>query len=319
MFVLTVIGCSDDTVYHTIIKPGPDLPVGYTYIPDNSFEQGLMDLGYDTSNTILDSMVQTAHIENIRELHIDSLGIQELTGIEDFKSLEILYCDWNELTKLDLSNNQALVKLDCQRNKIQTINIKNSPKLTFVICQVNKIIGIDLSKNTNLETLYCSNNDLRALDVTQNKMLRILDCAANKISELSLDNPKLQSLKCSENRLQTLDLTNCNSLGLMVECFNNQLDTIQFGENNNLKTLRATDNNIESIDLSSCSKLSQLYLQRNKLKALNVCNGNNYGLWGFAAYDNPSLRCIQVDDPGYSKANWTRIDHFTSFSEDCGY
>ena len=124
LIIVAMTGCSDDNAYPTIIE-GNDLPIGYTYIPDNNFEQELMDLGFDKTDTIQDNMVLTSDIENIKELHVDSLGIYNHTGIEDFKSIEILYCDWNELIKLDLSNNHALVKLHCERNKIRKLIVKN--------------------------------------------------------------------------------------------------------------------------------------------------------------------------------------------------
>jgi len=318
LFLAVMVACSDDNAYPTIIDEMPDLPEGYTYIPDNNFEQALMDLGYDKTDTIQDDMVLTSEIENIKELHIDSLGIQKLTGIQDFKSLEILYCDWNELTKLDLSNNHALVKLDCQSNKIGRLILKNCPMLTYVICEMNEIPGIDLTDNINLEALYCSNNKISALDVSQNKMLQTLQCYGNQISKLYLNNPSLKDLRCSENRLRTLDLTNCDSI-VVVDCFLNQLDTILFGEKNNIRTLSAGYNNLESIDLSGCSRLSWVDLKINLLKTINIRNGNNHGVGTFFVIKNPLLKCIQVDNAAWSIANWTDIDPWASFSEDCGY
>ncbi len=320
LFVLTTVGCSDNNAYTTIIEELPDLPEGYTYIPDNNFEQALMDLGYDKTDTIQDDMVLTSQIENIKELHIDSLDIYKLTGIEDFKSLEILYCDWNKLTELDLSQNKALIKLDCKRNQIRGKNLKidNNPKLTYLDCWVNEIASLDLTKNINLDTLECSSNRLSQLDLTQNKKLRFVNCNYNQILTLSLNNPELRILFCDGNQLQTLDLKNCQSLG-QINCRSNLLDRINFKENNTLRTLIANDNNFESIDLSNCTNLGLLFLHRNKLTKLNIRNGNNHRLWDFAAFQNPLLKCIQVDDVAWSTANWTDIDESATFSENCGY
>jgi len=33
--------------------------------------------------------------------------------------------------------------------------------------------------------------------------------------------------------------------------------------------------------------------------------------------NNPSLYCIDVDNPSWSNANWINIDHWTSFSTNC--
>ena len=39
----------------------------------------------------------------------------------------------------------------------------------------------------------------------------------------------------------------------------------------------------------------------------------------FYTQNNPNLNCIQVDDTTYSTNNWTDIDVWASFSEDCLY
>jgi len=59
-----------------------------TFVPDDIFEQALIDMGYD--NPPLDNYVPTANIENITVLTLSSLGISDLTGIEDFSALEIV-------------------------------------------------------------------------------------------------------------------------------------------------------------------------------------------------------------------------------------
>ena len=50
-----------------------------TYVPDNNFEQALIDLGYDD---VLDDSVLTASIDTVTSLSIMSMGITDLTGIE---------------------------------------------------------------------------------------------------------------------------------------------------------------------------------------------------------------------------------------------
>ena len=68
-----------------------------TAIPDENFEQALIDLGIDSDNTV-NGQVLTADIENIIELELSNDNnsatfIQEITdftGIEDFTALEVL-------------------------------------------------------------------------------------------------------------------------------------------------------------------------------------------------------------------------------------
>ena len=123
-----------------------------TYVPDNNFEQALIDLEYDD---VLDDYVLTSNISGVISLNIYSKEISDLTGIEDFTSLEILNCSDNQLTSLDLSQNPSLKQLGCMINQLSSLNV---------------------SQNTALEYLHCYNNQLTSLDVSQNASLLGLEC-----------------------------------------------------------------------------------------------------------------------------------------------
>ena len=77
----------------------------YTAIPDQNFEQALIDLGYDN---VIDGQVLTSSISAITSLDVVAENIPDLKGIEDFTALTFLNCGYNLLTSLDLSNNTAL-------------------------------------------------------------------------------------------------------------------------------------------------------------------------------------------------------------------
>ena len=53
---------------------------GYTYVPDDNFEQALIDLGYDDT---LDNFVITDSISEVTTLNVSNDSISDLTGIED--------------------------------------------------------------------------------------------------------------------------------------------------------------------------------------------------------------------------------------------
>ena len=82
---------------------------GYTSVPDDNFEQALIDLGYDD---VLDNYALTENISGVTELYVNYMEIIDLTGIEDFTALSYLNCRNNQLTSLDISNNTALEHLD---------------------------------------------------------------------------------------------------------------------------------------------------------------------------------------------------------------
>jgi hypothetical protein len=78
-------------------------------------------------------------------------------------------------------------------------------------------------------------------------------------------------------------------------------------------------NLLASLDLSQNPALIELRAQNNEdLTYLNLKNGNNTSIVSFSAIDNPSLFCIEVDDPAYSNSNlnWNK-DVTAVYSEDC--
>ena len=112
-----------------------------TYVPDDNLEQALIDLGFDDyvcCPSALDDSVLTENIENLGLLDIGYLDIYDLTGIEDFTSLQYLNFPGNPISEIDLSNN---------------IN------LTSINCTSSNLVELDLSTLANLETLVIHGNN----------------------------------------------------------------------------------------------------------------------------------------------------------------
>jgi Leucine-rich repeat (LRR) protein len=116
-----------------------------TYVPDDNFEQALIDLGYDTPP--LNNYVPTANIEFITSLNVSSKNISNLNGIEAFSSLEVLRCHFNQLTSLDVSSNLALDSLNCSTNQLTNLNVNNCTELQFLECSSNSLTNLNISQN----------------------------------------------------------------------------------------------------------------------------------------------------------------------------
>ena len=88
-----------------------------TYVPDDDFEQSLINLGFDT---VLNDSVLTSSIDTVASLHLGFFinNIYDLTGIEDFSSLKDLTIWHQFLTALDVSQNMLLENLNCTGNDI---------------------------------------------------------------------------------------------------------------------------------------------------------------------------------------------------------
>ncbi|WP_246860201.1 leucine-rich repeat domain-containing protein [Flavobacterium sp. KBS0721] len=162
---------------------------GYTTIPDSNFEDRLISLGIDKDGK--NGKVLTFSIEKTGMLDLGFKSISDLTGIQDFTNLQVLYCNSNQITNLDLSKNT---------------------KLTNLIANSNKLTNLSLAKNTALIELNVDSNLLTDLNVSDNKALLNLSCASNQITQLDLNlNTSLKSLNCSNNKLTNLNLKNNNN------------------------------------------------------------------------------------------------------------
>ena len=105
----------------------PTITLGQkTYVPDDAFEQALINLDLDD---VFDDSVYTSAIDTVQILYLSNDGIADLTGIEDFTALTDLFCHDNQLTELDLSNNPNLFELNCRNNLLTSLDVRNGNNL----------------------------------------------------------------------------------------------------------------------------------------------------------------------------------------------
>ena len=133
-----------------------------TYVPDDKFEQALIDLGYDTT---LDDSVVTANISGVTTLDVSEKEISDLTGIEAFSALTSLECWSNKITSLDMTANTALTNLNCWNNKLTSLDVSKNTALDYLSLYKNQLTSLDLSQNIKLKVLYVSENKLTSLNM----------------------------------------------------------------------------------------------------------------------------------------------------------
>jgi len=191
----------------------------YSYVPDDNFEQALIDLGYDD---VIDNYVNTETISVVTTLNVSSKSISDLTGIEGFIALNSLSCNNNQLKSLDLSNNTELAYLNANGNDLSSLNVNNNPLLTYLNVDWNNLTDLVVINNSQLETLYCSQNGLGTLDVSNNIYLTTLGVQSTAIDSLDVSsNTVLTWLRCNWNSgLSYLNMKN----GLTEELTNFEAD-----------------------------------------------------------------------------------------------
>ena len=202
----------------------------YTYVPDDNFEQALINLGYDD---VLDNLVLTANIETVIDLNVSNASITSLTGIEDFTALEILDSNNNTIETIDISNNLTLQEIDVSNNNLSYLDLSVNTSLVTVNCSGNSLEELDLETNTALTILNCSGNALTGLDTSNNLLLTDLDCSMNQMENLNVSfNTALTSLLCNSNNLFALNINNGN---------NNVITNFNATNNTNLFCIKVDD------------------------------------------------------------------------------
>ncbi|MDX8552305.1 T9SS type B sorting domain-containing protein [Tenacibaculum sp. 1B UA] len=266
-----------------------------TYVPDDNFEQELINLGYDSGP--LDDYVLTSNIETIKKLDIENKNISDMTGIQDFVSLTYLDCSDNFFTNIDVSKLIKIETLICGASNLNTLDIKNNTLIKFLSVNDSKLSSINVTKNINLEHFVIYGNNLSVLDISNNLKLRFLSCSSNNLTQLNTsNNPDLYWLDIYFNKISSLDLSNNLKLA-RLDCFNNS---------------------IKELNLINNKELTFLNCRYNQLTNVDIRNNNNTNILSnsFDLRYNPNLTCVLVDNANYSTVNWTQIDDNTVFKED---
>ena len=152
---LTCIQVDDVAYANTNLSAKKDVVANYSSdclpsfvaIPDQNFEQKLIDLGIDTDG--LNGKITAANITGITVLGLSNSNISNLSGIENFTSLTYLDVSNNQLKTLDVSNNGLLETLNTSSNQLTTLDLSGNTKLTIVYVANNPLVSLNLRNGNN--------------------------------------------------------------------------------------------------------------------------------------------------------------------------
>ena len=283
-----------------------------TYVPDDNFEQALIDLGYDN---VLDNYVLTNNISSIDSLSIGHINISDTSGIEDFISLKYLYfvnCNLtalnvnnlthleslnlykNILSEIDLSNNQLLKNLIVADNNLSQLDLTNNLLLEYLFIGSNNLSEIDVSQLDNLESLYISENPINEIDISNNNLLEVFGISHSPISQIDLSqNPNLKVLDISDiNPTPVFSIINNQLIEELVVRYGN-LSEIDISHLENLKFLSLDNNSLTELDVSNNPLLETFYASDNFLTEIDL--SNNYNLL-YLGLDGNNLTEINFDN-----------------------
>ena len=200
------------------------------FIPDDGFEQGLIDLGIDDT---LDDYVPISAIDGITEINLNGRGIQNLAGIEEFRSLEELIAYDNEIENLNVRSLSNLISIDLHNNRLSGhIDLSNMSSLRFVSLSCNNscspnnsngegIEGLNITGSNNLVLLNVASNDIGFLDLGEKAALEELNINDNSFNGLFIaNNTALTWLDASGNPNLVCVIANAEQINRPVDCEN---------------------------------------------------------------------------------------------------
>ena len=229
------------------VMAGQDIKIDKKLFPDEDFLAYVKhELDPDP-----DGVLTQEEILSINSIDVDGIPIRSLAGIEIFTELEVLDCNFCEISELDLSGNPKLKELYCFNGKLEKLNV---------------------SGNTDLETLMCNANQIETLDVTKNTKLKQLDCFENNLDRLDISKcPELFHVDCYGNHIRELD-TSKNSKLEYISCGYNPIEKIDVSANKKLKEFWCYGANLSRVDLSGHKDLYYLSLAENPMDAFYICD-----------------------------------------------
>jgi surface protein len=205
----------------------PDCSADYVLVPDDAFEQALIDFGIDSEGAvsgILDDRILRTDAEAVTdELNLTgegqgsiqsyegvffsvdgdmALGIADLTGLEAFINVEVLYIQGNSSTSsnpltntfsiLDLSGNSSLRQLFAFNNpNLTTVNFNGLNNLFNIGLNNCSIQTLDVSTNTAMRDINISGQvgaSLQSINFGAITSVTDLQAHSNSIVELDISN-----------------------------------------------------------------------------------------------------------------------------------
>ena len=301
-----------------------------TYVPDDAFETLLESYGMGDGIADNDSVI-SANVSTVDSLIVFNDFISDLTGIEDFTSLEYLDCHNNFLSTLDFSNNTILKKLICSDNLIDTIDLSNCIALEYLDLDTNYTENLDLSSCVNLRTLYLNYNFIENIDLSNCTKLEYLYLDNNFIDSLDVfQNIALKSFWCFNNYLTNIDLSN-NALLEVIDLDSNFLSCLNLknGNNTNLSRVYTQGNsNLACIEVddslysnTNWINNSNFYFDSNHFFSENCnyssgCFNNPTGVIvnkssNLTVFPNPTNNIVNIKLDNYSGEIHSQLYDFT--------
>jgi len=237
-----------------------------TYVPDDIFEQYLIDQGWDD---VLDDYFVTDNVKNVDGMDLEAIDpCQEIDcNYDEFYDFDSRFS--NRIT--DLSGIEAFISLrylNIRGNKIDSINLTQNIQLYRIYANFNEFKGVNTDFNLELNNIAIDDN----IPDWSEGCFEIID-PEDTVTKLSfVNNSKIEHISVPSVGLNNLDISNNPNLkGLIAG--NNNFTSIDFSNNNGgMEVIKLGGNNLTEIDVTNFSLLRVFSVPENNITTIDVSN-----------------------------------------------
>lgn len=284
---------------------------GWTYIPDDNFEQYLIDKGYDDK---LDDWVKTIVIFDIEKINL--FDVSDLTGITDFRMLSYLEMHQSSIQSINLEKNVFLETIKFRLVDLYT-PLELNKNILLDTVDFDNVTGhiLDCSNTPSLRSLNIINTGFKDIHIGNTLVEEIYweDTYFDKAS--ILNNLHLQNFNLNTSRIKTLNFQNNPLLEVIGTDYNAGINEFNASNNPSVRFLHLWGNKLQSVDLSEFPLLERLNISENQLTSLDL--SQNPLLTHVSARKN-LFSCVTVSEEQLKQipANWI-FDQAIEFSLHC--
>ncbi|MEP0516788.1 hypothetical protein, partial [Dokdonia sp.] len=270
--------------------------------PDANLKDALVNHSptIDTNNNG-EIEVSEATNYNIYYLTLQSKGITDITGLENFTEVEEFRLSHNDISSIDISVLFWAKNIRLTGNDLTELNTSSNIALEELSISNNFISNLDLSNNENLFSLFAISTNLSTLDVSNNLLLEELFLWSTNISTLDLSSNNLKRINIAGTPFTTFDDFSSQTELEYISISSTEISTLDTSIFPNLKTLNIQTTDILDIDLSQNTALESLDLGYSNMTSIDISNNINLralrvylGLTSLDISQNTELRSLRI-------------------------
>lgn len=201
--------------------------------------------------------------------HVKNIPFGQIAGFSGLESLRVRTAS-QDFTRLDLSKNRALTKLNVYSDSVKDIVFAGASALETVRIEGTQLTEADVSHNPALKEIQLECPRLERFLFDETGALETVQIESDALLDWEIpQNKTLKELRIKSGGLSGVDLSQCLRLeSLSMEC--PRLNKVDFPVAGVLERIAIRSDVLNEIDVSKNEQLRWLTIRADRLRALDV-------------------------------------------------